>query len=261
MPSPTIRVALPGYRADTDNNPDHFAIYGDEDWVLIKEKLHDTIVAPAGTCTVITHDLGYVPLVKVFGRIEGQRWALLQGDSEDLPMNIEVNASELKIWNWGTPRLVEYHIFYDQIVAPNLLRKSLRYRVVGEPDDSHPVIAVAKNGINAKLTRDPNDFIYHSDYNTFKIVVTGLFEPTVPHSTPATDYLLAHDWPYAPHVIAFMREGSLTEAVLASNQSPNTDSHLKFSSSGADQTNMIFRIANSHPTNDIVAHIRWLIVV
>ena len=32
-----IRVALPTYNALTDTNPDHFALYSDQDWVLIKE--------------------------------------------------------------------------------------------------------------------------------------------------------------------------------------------------------------------------------
>lgn len=31
-------------------------------------------------------------------------------------------------------------------------------------------LIVAKSGVNAETATDPNDFIFHSDYNTFKII-------------------------------------------------------------------------------------------
>jgi len=71
-PSPSIaskhamRVALPGYNALTDTNPDHFALYSDEDWVLIKEKMRGTETIAAYGSKTITHNLGYVPFFAVY---------------------------------------------------------------------------------------------------------------------------------------------------------------------------------------------------
>ena len=59
-----IKIALPGYNAFTDTDPDHFALYVDQDdptdYVLLKEKEKDTI--SVSSSTPISHGLGYVPL-------------------------------------------------------------------------------------------------------------------------------------------------------------------------------------------------------
>ena len=62
----SIRVALPGYDALTDTNPDHFALYSDEDWVLIKEFTRGTIAIAGSSSETITHDLGYIPFISVY---------------------------------------------------------------------------------------------------------------------------------------------------------------------------------------------------
>jgi len=121
------------------------------------------------------------------------------------------------------------------------------------------VIKQARAGKNAETATDPNDFIFHSDYNTLKIIASGLYEPTIPANTPSTEYKVAHNLEQIPFVIAFMREASLNEVVLANNFSPSSSSYLEFSSINADYTDLIFKIANNHPTNGIVAHIRYLI--
>lgn len=120
-------------------------------------------------------------------------------------------------------------------------------------------LKVAKSGINAETATDPNDFIYHSDYNTFKILETGLYEPTIPANTSLTTYSIAHGKEYVPLVMAFMREDTIAEAVMTSNFSPNALSHLTFESVSADYTNIYFSLANDDFSNSHVAHIRYFI--
>lgn len=40
-----IKIALPGYNAFTDTDPNHFSLYVDQsvDYILIKEKTKDTV--------------------------------------------------------------------------------------------------------------------------------------------------------------------------------------------------------------------------
>lgn len=114
----TLRVALPGYNALTDTDPDHFALYADEDWVLVKEKLHDTLMIGASSHVHITHNLGYVPFALVWGKLTGEKWSSLQGDSADLMGSIALNTTELIIYNndGNNAHAFEYYIFHDQQV-------------------------------------------------------------------------------------------------------------------------------------------------
>ena len=114
----TIRVALPGYDAETDTNPDHFALYGDEDWVLIKEKSHGYINIQPSSHVHIAHNLGYVPMVFVYGRESADTWTMILGDSADAASHIEVSTTELIIYNGSGVKAIPftYYIFYDQII-------------------------------------------------------------------------------------------------------------------------------------------------
>ncbi len=121
MPKTVFKVALPGYQADVDTNPDHFSVYYDStdagENILIKEKERGSVTIAGGSSQTITHNLGYVPLVFVFGRLSGDRWSLLQGDSGELTASIELSTSILKIYNTGSsPKLFKYYIFYDKIL-------------------------------------------------------------------------------------------------------------------------------------------------
>lgn len=61
MVNPTLRVSLPGFNAGTDTTPDHYALYADQSWVLIKEYARGSAsIASNGSITVV-HNLGYVP--------------------------------------------------------------------------------------------------------------------------------------------------------------------------------------------------------
>ena len=117
MPS-TIRAALGSYNAKTDNNPDHFSLYGDDDYVLIKEKMHGYKNILPSSYFDIAHNLGYIPMVFVYGREAPNTWTLILGDSGDAAGHISLSTTNLRIYNGRGDRSVAfvYYIFYDQIV-------------------------------------------------------------------------------------------------------------------------------------------------
>lgn len=63
-------------------------------------------------------------------------------------------------------------------------------------------IRVAKTGKNAKTSTDPNDFIFHSDYNTFKIISQGTLTSQTVNADPTT-FSVAHNQSATPTVFAF----------------------------------------------------------
>ena len=114
-----IKVALPGYNAETDTNPDHFALYvnPDEavDYILIKEKSKAT-VSVNGTEN-IAHGLGYVPFCLVFAETSTGVWRKLFSVALDgSGYWFEIDNTNLVLQNTtGTPTNFSYHIFYDEI--------------------------------------------------------------------------------------------------------------------------------------------------
>ena len=77
MATKVFKVALSGYNATTDTNPNHFSLYVDQlvDYILIKEKAVAT-VSVAGTSN-IAHGLGYVPHCIVFVETSTGVWRKL----------------------------------------------------------------------------------------------------------------------------------------------------------------------------------------
>ena len=115
----TIKVALSGYDAETDKNPDHFSLFVDNDdsndYILIKEKETDTVIV--SSTTNISHDLAYIPFCLVFAEVSDGVWRKLFG----FPINgsnywFEVSTTNLILRNTsGSPINYQYHIFYDNI--------------------------------------------------------------------------------------------------------------------------------------------------
>ena len=113
----TIRVSLPGYNALTDNNPDHFALYADQDWVLIKEKTRGSVSVSSGTYTSISHSLGYYPFTIVFFEKTSGVWRKLMGADEFSGYNTYyiISTSDIKIYNYtGSSKNYKYYIFYEK---------------------------------------------------------------------------------------------------------------------------------------------------
>ena len=180
--SNVIRVALPGYNALTDTNLDHFALYTDSDYVLIKEfsRGSASVAASFTTPYEITHSLGYIPLFLVFCYYENHlglvnvptnKWVLLpsmQISGGIQPFYIYADTNKIYIWNFDdavTPSntTFKWYIFYDNVVGSSA-------KTITENDY---VLKVAKSGVDALSSVDPNDYIFHSNLNTFKIVSTG----------------------------------------------------------------------------------------
>lgn len=115
-----FKVALPGYNAETDTNPDHFSLFVDQrvDYVLIKEKLTNTISVSGSSFLDITHGLGYVPFCLVFAETSTGVWRKIFGrpifDSYD--QYFSVTSSVLRLTNDSvSAKNFSYHIFYDRI--------------------------------------------------------------------------------------------------------------------------------------------------
>ena len=120
------------------------------------------------------------------------------------------------------------------------------------------VVKVAKIGKNALTSTDPNDFIFHSDYNTFKIIDTGTVDFTIAASS-AEEETLAHNLNYIPLVNAFMSVDT-NEEVICANENFDTIGYrdLSFISVSADSTNIIFKITNNI-ASQVEVHFRYYI--
>lgn len=170
----TARVSLPTYDALTDTNLDHFSLYADIDNILIKRKLSDQTTIADGNPTILTvaHNLGYIPFFMVYYFDEvNSVWKILnnQYNPFSVPDAIcAVDTTNLYIYNFGGHGSghiqVAYDIFYDNMndnTAPLIT-------------ESSEVFKVARPGVNALVSKNPNDYIMHSDLNNFKILGSGL---------------------------------------------------------------------------------------
>ena len=127
MPN-VIRVALPGYNAETDTNPDHFALYSDEDWILIKEFARGTKNIPIGREAYFYHNLDYVPFFLVYvydlnGRADpnvvANKWKLVPNSVVNYavaPFTACGGTNSIVITNNDTTTIFKYYVFCDQQV-------------------------------------------------------------------------------------------------------------------------------------------------
>ena len=116
----TIRVSLSTYNALTDTNPDHYALYTDSDWVLIKEKARGSITLGYLEDEDVSHDLGYFPLILAWGENADGNYALCTPRSSfDVYntwfMSVYNNKVNFAQGVDDNDRVVKYYIFYDQI--------------------------------------------------------------------------------------------------------------------------------------------------
>jgi hypothetical protein len=190
-----LRVALPGYNAQTDTNPDHFALYSDEDWVLIKELKRGADDVELNNIATIPHNLGYIPLYFVYCEVGNNVYKIVNGfDPVGGGWRCYADDTNIYIANYfsATYKSYRYYIFYDNITSGS---KTI--------NESKMVLKVAKNGISA-FSKDPNDFIFHSDLNTFKILKEGNLNNQTVDADPKT-FTVAHDQSYIPGVYAFAK--------------------------------------------------------
>ena len=237
-----IKIALPGYNAYEDTDPDHFALFVDPavDYVLIKELAKNELAISSSE--VINHALGYVPFCLVFAEVSTGVWRRLYSrDLSGYGFYYEVDDANLTIYGTGN---VAYHIFLDNITsgtAPNLNL------------GIHHAFIVAKNGVNAETATDPNDFIFHSDYNTFKIIKEATKSITLAASTTNQSFTEAHGQRFIPLIHAFAKQSTLSQVFLPNSENINTygpkagwtGTGVVFNYVQADDTNIIFNFDNT----------------
>lgn len=182
--SDSIRISLPGYDALTDTNLDHFGLYTDADNILIKEFARgSTTVTTAEQTKLITHGLDYVPMFLVFVYdTVSSTWQLVphfQSTFVVPPYGATADTTYLYISNFTANTTFVYYIFYDNMVGSSA--KTIT--------ESENVLKASKLGVNALSSVDPNDYIVHSDLNTFKIIKEGTYPIT--YSADGT-YSLKH---------------------------------------------------------------------
>ena len=71
-------------------------------------------------------------------------------------------------------------------------------------------IRLSKSGVNALTATNPNDFIFHSAYNTFKIIATGTLNQVVNFASPTLE--ITHGLSYIPIAYCFMKADTNDEA-------------------------------------------------
>jgi hypothetical protein len=130
------------------------------------------------------------------------------------------------------------------------------------------ILAVSKATKNVLTATDPNDFIFHSDYNTFKIIAEGrLLSQTI--NTHPKELSYNHDLGYAPSFYAFCEfpDGKVVLAGPLSHDytvQPYEENGYGSFSVEADSDNLYFMfedtswMGSSHPGNYDV-DIKWYI--
>ena len=113
-----IKIALPGYDALTDTNPDHFALYvdGTTDHILIKEKTRNS-QSVNGVNVQAAHGLSYVPLIYVYVEVNSGEWRQIFSRALDgTSYWYTINSTNLVLNNdTGVAKTFAYYIFYDNV--------------------------------------------------------------------------------------------------------------------------------------------------
>ncbi len=105
-------------------------------------------------------------------------------------------------------------------------------------------LIIAKSGINAETATSPNDFIFHSDYNTLKIISEGIEQITLgADSIDVQDFNIYHGLSYTPFVFALCKFPDNRVGGVGSSSSDIWFTNLKVTSS-----QIIFSFFNSTGT-------------
>jgi hypothetical protein len=193
----TFRVSLPTINALTNTNPNNYAIYINESTsdILIKEKTRGSVTINSGTYDYeISHGLNYVPLCFVFIEISSGVYRRVDGADSFDSYYFTIDDSKIYLTNTtGSQKTFKYYIFYDEITS-------------GSPTmtESDMALKITKTGKSTSST-NPNDYIFHSDLNTFKIIKSGKKNVTVVSDTLNQTFTEAHSLSFTPFVNAFFK--------------------------------------------------------
>ena len=113
------------------------------------------------------------------------------------------------------------------------------------------IIAISKKTKNV-YSGDPNDFIFNSEYNTFKIIKTGIKTLILTASTDDQSFYHPHALPFIPLVSGFCKVSGESKAyppntrgVVAAGSKVLITNGVKFNWIEANATNIIFNFDNS----------------
>jgi hypothetical protein len=128
------------------------------------------------------------------------------------------------------------------------------------------VVKVAKIGKSAEST-DPNDFIFHSDYNTFKIIKEGTKVVNLAASTNNQSFTETHDCEFFfPLISAFAKRTGVAQVFLPNGVDVETygagagfDGDVKFNYVSANSTNIVFNFDNAKGT-EVEVSIRYFVL-
>lgn len=110
----TVRVSLPGYNCLTETDLDNYALFADENNLLIKEQSRGGFSVSAETTTAIAHNLGYIPYAIVFADLGSKRYFLYGFIDPAIDTYFYVDLNHLRIKNNGMSTVTgNYFIFYD----------------------------------------------------------------------------------------------------------------------------------------------------
>ena len=104
----TIRVSLAGYNTLTETDRNNYALYADEDNVLLKEAARGNL-ASGGS---YTHNLGYHPFYLTFGDIGSSTYQLATG--WDAISGIPRSRTTVNILKTAGGDM-KYFVFYDNM--------------------------------------------------------------------------------------------------------------------------------------------------
>lgn len=132
---------------------------------------------------------------------------------------------------------------------------------------SHLAFVVAKKGVNAELATDPNDFVFHSDYNTFKIIKELTAQFTLVASTSNQTFDVSHGRTFIPFVTAFAKEPSKSQIFLPNSDNVDlwgpklgwTSTGVRFNYIAADASKIYFNFDNNNATPQLVS-VRYFIL-
>lgn len=115
-----VKVALPGYNAETDTNPAHFSVYvdGTLDHVLVKEKSRGSQSVNASSTENIAHSLSYYPFNMQYVEISSGEfeWVYNSFGGAFNPYYSYVTTSNLVLGNSDvSARTFTHVIFHDQL--------------------------------------------------------------------------------------------------------------------------------------------------
>ena len=119
MPN-VLRVALPGYNALTETNPNNLALKSDEAVTFIKEKTRGSGSLGYTSSQNVAHGLGYAPFTLVWGDDENGNLiygGILNIFSASNQWQVQIDSTNVSITQLvdGSSRSYLYYIFYDQV--------------------------------------------------------------------------------------------------------------------------------------------------